>query len=89
MKKVRQMAILTLLGCFSFAQLSFAASGVSTTTINVVTLAKTPTNLTLDKTAATDTSLPQRVDKVPKVQGLHAFLSNKQDIQHFVEVKAC
>jgi hypothetical protein len=61
-KKVRQMAILTLLGCFSFAQLSFAASGVSTTTINVVTLAKTPTNLTLDKTAATDTSLPLRWD---------------------------
>lgn len=58
MKKVRQMAILTLLGCFSFAQLSFAASAVSTTTVNVVTLAKTPSNLTLDTEAATDTSLP-------------------------------
>ncbi|MFS0557239.1 triple tyrosine motif-containing protein [Brevibacillus sp. 179-C9.3 HS] len=62
MKKVRQIAILTLLGCFSFAQLSFAASAVSTTIVNVVTLAKTPANLTLDTEAATDASLPLRWD---------------------------
>lgn len=60
MKKIRKLGFLAFLGCFTLAQSSFAASTVSTTTINVVTLAKIPSNLTLDSAAATDTSLPLR-----------------------------